>query len=101
VHFPNMRVMEGSKGRFVSAPTRKSGEDFIPHYFLNKEMLDLLRRAGMEAFDKATAEKGPASPVLPAAKSAVAVANKPVSVPSEAGPSKPWVRREWKTSASK
>jgi len=98
VHFPNMRVMDGTKGRFVSAPTRKSGEDFIPLYFLNKELLDLLRRAGMEAFDKATTGKGSIKPgpMVPAAAVATkpAVAARPAAGP---GPAKSWVRREWKT----
>jgi DNA-binding cell septation regulator SpoVG len=110
VHFPNMKVAEGPKGRFVSSPTRKSGDDFIPLYFLNKELLDLLRRAGMEAYDKALAGKGlgnsaplvtvaavsastPASPVAPAVP-------RP-GTPSTATPVKTWPRKEWKPSPAR
>ena len=95
VHFPNMKVVVGPKGRFVSTPTRKSGEDFIPHYFLNKELLDLVRKAGMDAYELAVKGSVNSTPTAPE----VPVANKPAAVTAKTGPNgpaKPWVRKEWK-----
>ncbi len=100
VTLPGMRIVEGAKGTFVDVPSRQFKDvGFVPFYYLNKALRDLITHEALDAYRKAVAEKAgekPTSPAVPAAPAGPAVAAvKPESpvVPSQA---KTWPRKEWK-----
>jgi DNA-binding cell septation regulator SpoVG len=58
IHFPNMRVVEGTKGQFVDVPTRKfKDKDFLPMYYLNKLLKEIIEDQALGAYEQALAEK--------------------------------------------
>jgi DNA-binding cell septation regulator SpoVG len=59
VHFPNMRVVEGSKGQFIDLPTRKfkGAQEPVPHYYMNKALKDIVEDQALDAYEQAIAEK--------------------------------------------
>src|ERR1019366_9081112 len=60
ITLPGMRIVEGSKGTFVDLPSRKFKEGgFVPFYYLNKALRDLITKEGLESYRKAGAEKQP------------------------------------------
>ena len=90
VTLPGMRIVEGPKGTFVDLPSQKFKEEgFIPFFYLNKALRDLIAAKGLEAYAKAVVEK-PASPapVVPGAVPGAVVAAKPQT----------WPKKEWKQS---
>jgi DNA-binding cell septation regulator SpoVG len=90
VTLPGMRIVEGAKGAFIDVPSRKFKESgFVPFYYLNKPLRDLVTHEGLAAYRQATEEKVPAGSVA-------AVSSKPAALTGAAGPAKPWVKREWK-----
>ncbi len=58
-HFPNMRVVEGTKGQFVDLPTRKYKEsvEAVPLYYLNKALKEIIEDQAFDAYEQAIAEK--------------------------------------------
>ncbi len=58
-HYPNMRVVEGSKGLFVDLPSRKykENQDPVPLYYLNKALKEIIEDQALGAYDQAIAEK--------------------------------------------
>lgn len=58
VHFPGMKVVEGSKGTFCDVPQRKFKEEgFIPHYYLGKELKDLITEQALYDYQRLDQEK--------------------------------------------
>ena len=59
VHFPNMRLVEGTKGQFVDLPTRKYKEtqDPVPLYYINKLLKEIIEDQALDAYEQAMAEK--------------------------------------------
>ncbi len=56
--WPGMRIVEGAKGTFVDLPSRQFKEvGFVPFYYLNKALRDLITHEGLEAYRKAVAER--------------------------------------------
>ncbi len=99
VILPGMRIVDGSKGTFVDVPSRKFKDaGFLPFYYLNKPLRDLISHEGLESYKKEVAENQPERTAV----SAVVV--KQAAVPSQAPASKPtvpvktWPRKLWKPS---
>ncbi len=105
--WPGMRIVEGAKGTFVDLPSRQFKEvGFVPFYYLNKALRDLITHEGLEAYRKAVAEKTGEKPaslasVVPTtlASSVVPAVAGPAAVTSAAAPAKTWPKKEWKPTA--
>ena len=99
VILPGMRIVEGSKGTFVDVPSRKFKDaGFLPFYYLNKPLRDLISHEGLESYKKMVAEKQPEKTAVSAAvqKQAVVISASPASTPMV--PVKTWPRKLWKPS---
>ncbi len=107
VTLPALRIVEGAKGTFVDVPSRQFKDvGFVPFYYLNKALRDLITHEGLDAYRKAVAEKAgekPASqaPVVPTteASSVAPAVARPAAVTSAAAPAKTWPKKEWKPTA--
>jgi len=54
ITLPDLKVLNGTKGKFIAAPTRKTQDGrFIALFYPNKAFMDALRTAGLKAYDKA------------------------------------------------
>ena len=99
VTLPGMRIVEGSKGTFVDLPARKFKEGgFVPFYYLNKSLKDLITKEGLESYRKEGAEKQPekTASAVPAAVKPAAASAAMVSKPTVPAQAKTWPRKEWK-----
>lgn len=57
-HFPGMKVIEGAKGTFTDVPQRKFKEEgFVPQYYLNKELKDLITEQALYQFNQFEEDK--------------------------------------------
>ncbi len=104
VTLPGMRIVEGSKGTFVDLPARKFKEGgFVPFYYLNKSLKDLITKEGLENYRKAGTGKQPekAAFAVPAAARPAAASATMVSKPTVPAPAKTWPRKEWKPNSFK
>lgn len=111
---PGMRIVEGSKGTFVDLPARKFKDvGFVPHYYLNKGLRDLVTQEALTIYRKKGNEMitgktvTTASPVAPAVKTATTTTATPAqaaarpAITSTLAPAKSWRRKEWKPSFQK
>lgn len=106
VILPGMRVVEGAKGVFVDLPSRKFKEvGFVPFYYLNKPMRDLVTREGLAAYELAVKEKKldqAGGPVEVASKAVVTVATaKQIAAVKPVATAKSWPRKEWRPTYQK
>ncbi len=97
VILPGMRIVEGSKGTFVDLPSRKFKEvGFVPFYYLNKALRDLITSQALVEYRKTVAGKVE-SPIAAAAPTVVKpVVSSAASRPTSPTTAKTWPRKEWK-----
>ena len=99
VVLPGMRIVEGSKGTFVDLPARKFKDvGFVPHYYLNKGLRDLITREALTLYKRKEEEKLTGKTVTTVSPAAA----KPVEVKAALSvPPKTWPKKEWKPNSFK
>lgn len=94
VTLPGMRIVEGSKGTFVDVPSRKFKDvGFVPHFYLNKVLKDLIAGQVIDAYEFTRA--GKEIEKVKATPEQAAVAKLPVGQTKPMAPAKPWVKKPW------
>jgi DNA-binding cell septation regulator SpoVG len=110
VTLPGMRIVEGAKETFVDVPSRQFKDvGFVPHYYLNKALKDLITDQALDAYEQAVAEgkleqAGVPAAAKPATASTAAATGAPSTTaekPTVPAHAKTWPRKEWKPSTAR